>query len=89
MVKAELRLTEMRFWPEAGKSGLMQFEWSDPFMSSLNDFNPILLYCPHGPADLPADFWTNSNKYRHPYQIDDHWFAARRSWQTDPPPPHP
>ena len=76
--------------PDIAENGRLQFDWpSDSFMSALNDFNPILLYCRHGPADLPDDFWTNGNKYRHPYQIDDHWFAARRSWQTDPPPPRP
>lgn len=74
-----------------GKSGLVQFEWpsQDPFMSALGDFNPVLVYCPRGPPDLPADFWTNARKYLHPYQIDDHWFAALRSWMSDPPPPRP
>ena len=89
-VKADLRPTGMRFWPEAGKSGLVQFEWpSQDLMPALDDFNPILLYCPNGVADLPADFWTNDRKYLHPYQIDDHWFAAKRSWMSDPPPPRP
>lgn len=55
----------------------------------MDEYKPMLFFCPHGPADLPADFWTNGNKYRHPCQIDDHWFAAQRSWMRDPPQPRP
>ncbi len=70
--------------PNAAENGRLQFDWL--LRSAMDEYKPMLFFCPHGVADLPADFWTNDRKYLHPYRIDDHWFAARRSWMSDPPP---